>query len=66
VHADANGRHKLDLAEANRRQIEAAGVACEHVFDSGFCTACMGAQFFSYRREPKNPGRMMASICRVA
>ena len=57
-------RH-LDLGEANRRQILAAGIAEEHVFDSGFCTSCQGDTFFSYRREPDNPGRMIAAIGRL-
>jgi copper oxidase (laccase) domain-containing protein len=56
----------LDLAEANRRQMLAAGVERDHIFDCGLCTACQDTQFFSYRRDPKNPGRMIASICRLA
>jgi polyphenol oxidase len=54
----------LDLAEANRRQLRATGV--DHIFDSGLCTTCQSAQFFSHRREPENPGRMVASITRLA
>ncbi len=57
---------KLNLPEANRRQMEAAGVRAERIFDCGLCTTCQSAQFFSYRREPENPGRMVASICRLA
>lgn len=62
------GKHDrmLDLAEANRRQLQAAGVKRDHIFDCDLCTACLGEQFFSYRREPQNPGRMVASISRVA
>lgn len=59
-------RHFLNLAEANRRQMGAAGVDDERIFDCGLCTTCQSAQFFSYRREPANPGRMMASISRLA
>jgi len=58
--------HKLNLPEANRRQLEAAGVRGERIFDCGLCTTCQSAQFFSYRREPENPGRMVAAICRLA
>lgn len=58
--------HKLDLAEANRRQMHAAGVNPERIFDSCLCTTCQSAQFFSYRREPENPGRMLAAITRLA
>ena len=57
---------KLDLAEANRRQMQAAGVKAELIFDSCLCTSCDAAQFFSYRREPENPGRLLASIARLA
>jgi YfiH family protein len=59
------GKRKLDLPEANRRQMHAAGVNADRIFDCGLCTTCQSAQFFSYRREPKNSGRMMASICRL-
>ncbi len=60
------GNRKLDLPEANRRQMQAAGVNPDRIFDSGLCTTCQSAQFFSYRREPENPGRMVAAICRLA
>jgi purine-nucleoside/S-methyl-5'-thioadenosine phosphorylase / adenosine deaminase len=59
-------KRKLDLPEANRRQMQAAGVNPEHIFDCGLCTTCQSAQFFSYRREPKNSSRMVASISRLA
>ena len=57
---------KLNLAEANRRQMQAAGVNPEHIFDSELCTTCQSGQFFSFRREPENPGRMVASITRLS
>ncbi|MGI8961239.1 MAG: peptidoglycan editing factor PgeF [Bryobacteraceae bacterium] len=60
------GKRKLDLPEANRRQMQAAGVSPDHIFDCGLCTACQSGQFFSYRREPANPGRMVASISRLS
>ena len=63
--ADAGAR-KLDLADANRRQMKAAGVNPERIFDCGLCTTCQNAQFFSFRREPENPGRMISAICRLA
>lgn len=61
-----SGARTLNLPEANRRQLKAAGVPDEHIFDSTLCTTCQSAQFFSYRREPANPGRMVASICRLS
>ncbi|MBV9082006.1 MAG: peptidoglycan editing factor PgeF [Acidobacteriaceae bacterium] len=60
------GRRKLDLTEANCRHLRAAGIPDEHIFDSGLCTTCQTADFYSYRREPQNPGRMVASISRLA
>lgn len=56
----------IDLAEANRRQLIAAGVRDERIFDSGLCTTCQPEHFFSYRREPENPGRMLSAIKRLA
>ena len=64
--AGATGKHRLNLPEANRRQMEASGVNPECIFDCGLCTTCQSAQFFSYRRERENPGRMIASISRLA
>ncbi len=62
----ADNKRKLDLAEANRRQMLAAGLDAERVFDCGLCTMCQHTQFFSYRRDPEDHGRMIASICRLA
>ena len=55
---------RLDLPEANRRQLCAAGVNLSHIYDCGRCTACEPDIFFSYRRQPGDPSRMLASICR--
>jgi YfiH family protein len=60
------GKRHIDLPEANRRQLQAAGVAASHISDSGLCTACLAEQFFSFRKEPSNPGRMVSAICRLA
>lgn len=59
-------RRFLNLDEANRREMLAAGVPEGRIFDCGLCTTCQCAQFFSYRREPQNPERMVASISRLA
>jgi hypothetical protein len=60
-----DGKQHLDLAEANRRHLIAAGVPASQIFDCGLCTACSPEQFFSHRREPQNPGRMLSVICRL-
>lgn len=61
----ANATH-LDLAEANRRQLLAAGLASERVFLTHQCTACTEVagrrRFFSHRAEHGNTGRAMGLI----
>lgn len=59
-------KRKLDLPQANRRALISAGVPDKQIFDSCLCTACEPAQFFSYRREPANEGRMVSSIMRLS
>lgn len=60
-HAPPAPRAHLDLIAANRAILAGAGVAPKNIFSSGFCTACRGDLFFSYRRE-HTTGRMMAAI----
>jgi polyphenol oxidase len=60
------GKQHVDLVEANCRHLAAAGVPTAQIFDSGLCTACLLEHFFSYRREPHNPGRMLSVISRLA
>ena len=60
------GKRHVDLIEANRRILMAAGVDVARIYDSGRCTFCEPELFYSYRREPQNPGRMVSSIIRVA
>lgn len=50
----------LDLQEANRQLLAAAGIATIAV--SGMCTACDAEHFFSYRRDGERSGRMLAVI----
>jgi polyphenol oxidase len=60
------GKWQLDLAGANRAQMIDAGVSPECIFDLGACTVCHAGEFFSFRREPDDPGRMTSSIERLA
>jgi copper oxidase (laccase) domain-containing protein len=55
-------RLSLDVARANRDQLEAAGVPADQVFDSGLCTACHPALFYSYRRDNGLAGRLVGFI----
>ena len=57
-----NRRMKLDLAEANRRQLIAAGVPPEQIEFSGLCTVCLAGEFHSFRREREKAGRMLSVV----
>jgi len=50
----------LDLAEANRRQLMAAGVPAKNIEISALCTSCRNDLLFSYRAEKGVTGRLMA------
>ena len=52
----------LDLAEANRRQLLAAGLKASAIFVAGECTACQTGRFFSHRKEQGFTGRMLSVI----
>jgi YfiH family protein len=47
----------LDLPEANRRNLLAAGLAERNVMMSGICTACNTDEFYSHRAEKGITGR---------
>jgi purine-nucleoside/S-methyl-5'-thioadenosine phosphorylase / adenosine deaminase len=53
---------RLDLWAANRRVLEAAGVAGDRIEVLGRCTACERDAFFSHRRDAGRTGRQMAFI----
>ncbi len=52
----------LDLVEANRRQLLAAGVPEYNIWASDLCTACRTDLLFSHRAERGVTGRLMAAI----
>jgi YfiH family protein len=52
----------LDLVEANRRQLLAAGVSAKQIETVDLCTACRTDLLFSHRAEKGRTGRMMAAI----
>jgi polyphenol oxidase len=56
----------LDLVEANRQQLLAAGVPKKSIEASPLCTNCHPELLFSYRSEKGKTGRMMgvAGICK--
>ncbi len=51
----------LDLVEANRQQLIAAGVPKKNIETSPFCTNCHPELLFSYRAERGKTGRMMGA-----
>lgn len=53
---------RLDLQEANRAVLLAAGVRAERIERLGRCTACEPALFFSHRRDGARTGRQIAFI----
>ena len=61
IRAAAAGPH-LDLWEANRRVLLAAGVALDRVEVLGRCTSCAPELFFSHRRDRGRTGRQLAFI----
>jgi len=61
-HGDPCIKLHLDLREANRRQLLAAGVPQENITALDGCTACNPRKFFSHRKERGKTGRMLALI----
>ena len=59
-HSELPKKIFLDLVEANRRQLLAAGVAAKNISASPLCTSCRTDLLFSYRAEKGVTGRMMA------
>jgi YfiH family protein len=57
----SQGLH-LDLIEANRRQLLAAGLRADAIKVVGACTNCHQELFFSYRGSKGRCGRMMSVI----
>ena len=52
----------LDLREANRRQLLAAGVPAANITALEGCTMCSPRKFFSHRKEEGQTGRMLALV----
>jgi len=58
VHLDL----RVNLKEANRRQLMAAGLRPDAIATVGGCTACQPRLFYSHRASGGHAGRMMAVI----
>ncbi len=61
LRAEQSGAY-IDLAEANRLMLTAAGVRPNRIIKSGHCTVCQADRFFSYRRQRGTIGRLMSII----
>jgi polyphenol oxidase len=58
-HSELPKKIFLDLVEANRRQLLAAGLLAKNIGASPICTNCNTNLLFSYRAEKGKTGRMM-------
>jgi YfiH family protein len=61
-HSDIGPSLHLNLAEANRRQLLAAGLKPRAIHLVGGCTSCRPELFFSHRASEGRTGRMMSVI----
>ena len=61
-HGDLPRRFFLDLVEANRRQLLAAGVSAKNIGAFPLCTSCRVDLLFSFRAEKGVTGRMMGAV----
>jgi hypothetical protein len=61
-HAELGSNMHLDLVEANRRQLLAAGLKKGSIALVSPCTGCHTGQFFSHRAEHGFTGRMMSVV----
>ena len=59
---DLEERTRLDLPEANRRQLLSAGVPPDRVHVCGLCTACLAGEFFSWRRDRRKHELIVSAI----
>ena len=59
---DGRRQWRFDLARANRRLLERAGVPPDQIEDAALCTACHVAAYFSHRAEAGRAGRFAAII----
>jgi len=55
-----DGRWRLDLPGAAKRALREAGIAPEHIEDTGACTACEPHWYYSHRRDAGATGRHWA------
>ena len=59
---DPRGSFRLDLTEANTRQLLEAGIPADQIETSSLCTACTPELFYSYRRDGSRTGRFAGIV----
>lgn len=57
---DLDRKTRVDLAEANRRSLIAAGLRAEQIYCDAPCTFCSAGEFHSWRRDRDSAGRMLS------
>jgi len=53
---------KINLVEINREQLLASGVAGARIYTAELCTVCNVDDFFSFRRQKNDAGRMLSVV----
>jgi YfiH family protein len=61
-HSNLGPKLHLDLVEANRRQLLAAGLSADSIFVQGDCTSCRTDRYFSHRADHGFTGRSLSII----
>jgi YfiH family protein len=61
-HSNIGPSLHVNLVEANRRQLLAAGLKANSIHSTGGCTSCHRELFFSHRASQGHAGRMMSVI----
>ncbi|MBI1895306.1 MAG: peptidoglycan editing factor PgeF [Acidobacteria bacterium] len=62
IFPDIQDLSRVDLAQAIRRQLAAAGVPDHQIDIAALCTICGPSEFHSWRRDRDRSGRMVAAI----
>jgi copper oxidase (laccase) domain-containing protein len=59
---DLSTRTRIDLVEANRRQLRQTGIPEGQIVSAGHCTCCNPQVFHSFRRDREASGRMLSAV----
>lgn len=55
-------KYYFDLTGENANQLLSAGIRSGNIFDCDICTSCRNDEFYSYRKEKDNAGRLISLI----